>query len=143
MKQRIHLPNTIDLAWRTPWEEYYFFLEWNHGPLYSDQCAVCQQGVQLIMKAVAWMHEGLLIDRRSIVNQDSRGIVVEVRPEVYRTIPTDDQKIIVVDDLDGDDIHAVVEWFIKKFEAQFQMAHVHTVFLTDDEEILFEKTLDF
>lgn len=138
---REHLPNTVSLNWRSSRKEHENFLEWTHGPLYSDSCALCQQGIQLIMKAVAWLDGGVLVERRSIHNQDSRGISTEIYPGVYRTFDAACDKIIIVDF--EPEPKEMLDWFVEKYQGQFQSAHVNTLYLTDQNDIVYSKLLDF
>jgi len=138
---RDHLPNTVPLKWKVAQGDHNNFIEWIHGPLYSDQCAVCQQGVQMIMQAIQWLDGGVLVERDTIQSQDSRGLVQEIYPGVTRTWDPNSEKVIIVDFEPTPE--SVLSWFIERFQHQFQMAHVNTVYLTDKDEIIFEKLLDF
>ena len=146
---RKHLPNTVPLTWQSIHGHYTHFLEWTHGPLYSDKCALCQQGVQLIMQAIQWLDGGTLVERALIWNQDGRG-VWQVHPKYLDrdepnndTVfwPSNETKIIIVDfDPTPENM---VNWFVEKFQDQFQRAHVETLYLTENDRIIFEKRLDF
>lgn len=146
---REHLPNTVPLRWKTCNGEVKGFLEWTHGPRYNDQCAVCQQGVQLIMKAVAWLAGGALIERRQILEQDSNGILQRCKnvfgPDdpkpwfpvsAYRLYRWDanTEKIVIVD-FDPTPVN-ILTWFLERFKYQFESAHVADLYLTDDRDVL-------